>query len=188
MAYTGDPTVSISLYFRGANGVSTRSIINVAPGLIGSVGLFVAGYAALFGELTGCALFKASASYRQVDQSSPLAANGATNGIVGVLTFEAAGPRADRYIVIIPGVNAGMITSDPLDPMSGITLDLNKPALAAFAAAWLTGIGGVRPAAPWNNSGDPWGVGGPGDDFYYTGVLLTSLIAGYRGYEEITTA
>lgn len=164
-------------------------MINIAPGLIGVVGSFVAGYAALFEGLTGCALYKASASYRHVDQSSPLAASGAINGVVGVLQFAtAASTPQQRFVAIIPGVNAGMVVSDPLDPMAGISLDLANPALAAFTAAWLTGIGGLQPVAPWNAAGDPWGDGGPEDDYYHSGVDLIALVGGYRGYEEITTA
>jgi hypothetical protein len=188
VGWNGDPTISITLHFRDDDQAVSRNIINVAAGLLGSVGSFATSYPELYRPLSSCALWKVSISYRTIDDSSPTASSGAQNSRVGVLLFDTAATSPERYAVIIPSIKDSLVISDPLDPDRGIGLKLTHPAIVALRDALISGLAGVAPVAPWNVSGDPWGDGGPGSDFDWSGVALTALVRAYRGFEELTPA
>lgn len=174
MAWQPDPTVRITLYFRDDDGASSQHIMNVAASALAGAGAFAASYAALFPPVSNCALWKVQVSLRYLDNTDPAGAAGSNINRRSVFMFGTA--DEERFTVSIPGLVEALILTPP-DPYAGVGLDISNPAIAALAAAYITGLGGVQPCAPW-------GPGVPAGEFDWPGSDLVELLSAYWGYER----
>lgn len=174
MAWNPDSTCRITLHFLDDDGASSQHIINVPAHALAVAGSFATAYASLFPPVSNCALQKVSISLRFLDTTDPVGAVGSSINRRSVFTFGTA--AGERLTATVPGLVESLVLAPP-DPYAGVGLDTSNVVIAALAAAYTTGLGGVQPCAPW-------GPGVPSGDFVWPGSDLTELLSAYWGYER----
>jgi hypothetical protein len=169
-----DPTARITYYWRDDDGATATPHLGIAPNLSGA-GAYAVALAPLLKAVSNCALQRISVGLRYLDTNDPVPMPESSVYRRTLLIFETA--SGGRFIQSLPGLRGDMLLHPP-DDLAGIALNLNHVAIAALVAAFVTGIGGVAPCAPWGP--------GAGEEYFWDGDDVVGILAGYWGYERET--
>ena len=162
MAWIESATVKLIMFFRDDDGAVSMHTIYLPMDSMGSAVAVAKQYGSLVQAVSNCALWKMHIVFGAWSDGTVRGAAGSSVKIQSVFLFLCS---AGRYVFAIPGLIASKLLPPP-DPYAGIQFDSLDTDIAALVEAMTTGIGSVRPVAPWNDgwsSGDSGGTWGGGD-------------------------
>jgi hypothetical protein len=176
VALAPNSTLRITFFWRDAKEATVWKFLSMPAASFAGAVQFAKDVGTLLKEVSGCALWKIHIAYKVAETDKPTARSGAITGnlnMAGIIIFNTETERL--YAFNVPAIKLSKLTVPP-DRYAGITLNQSDVDVAALIAAMISGIGGIRPVAPWSD--------GDTNDLNWAGELLDSVAVAYRGYEE----
>lgn len=170
------PTLRLVFFWRDGSEATVWRFTSLPGASLADAMSFAITVAGLLTNVSNCALYKIHILYSVEETNKPTARSGTIIGnlnIAGIFVFNTE--NENLYTFNVPAIKEAMITTPP-DPLAGITINQSNLDIAALISAMISGIGGVRPVAPWDS--------GDANELDWTGELLESIEVCYRGYEE----
>ena len=156
---------SVIYRFRDNDGAESTCALHLAVGVPLDTALsFAAALRPLVAALSDAALITYNLVIKWVETTpgNPDATSRVSRD--GVFLFLTSNIPEERYILALPSIRSDLVRAD--GDFAGIQLDSEAADVAAFTAAMIAGLDGVRPVAPWafhtdiSGSTGTWGGGG----------------------------